>query len=114
MNQQSKYFDAWDQMDPIPVAIGDRRLFTGEKCMMVHNTILPKETIPTHKHPHEQLFFVLSGACDVTVCGETRHLVAGGVAWFPGDEEHTVVNTLDEPLIALDVFSPIREDFLAK
>ena len=31
---------------------------------------------------------------------------------FPSDAEHAVTNTLDEDLVCIDIFAPIREDFL--
>ena len=107
-----KYFDNWNDMHGIDAGFLERRIFTGEKAMLVHNIVPAHGTIPAHKHPHEQISYVLSGECDVTVCGETRHVTDGGVAWFPSNEEHLVVNTADRPLLVLDVFSPIREDFL--
>lgn len=108
----SKTFDNWNCIDPIPLGFLDRRIFTGEKVMLVHNVIHPNEVIPAHSHPHEQIFYVISGECDVTTQGKTEHLTAGGLALFPSDAEHAVTNTLDEDLVCIDIFAPIREDFL--
>ena len=107
-------FQNWNELRSVPLGISDRKLFTGEQVMLVQNTVHPHELLPLHSHPHEQILMVLSGACDVTTDGVTQHLTEGGLAWFPSGAEHSVLNTEDVPLVALDVFSPIREDFLGK
>ena len=67
-------------------------------------------TIPLHEHPHEQVGMMLEGAAEFTVGGETRRVVAGERWHIPGNTPHKVV-ALDQPVRALDVFYPIREDY---
>lgn len=111
----SNLFDSWDDIPTIRLEMMDRKIYTGEKVMLVRNSIHPHTIVPAHKHPHEQIFYVVAGACDVAMAGEpTRHLTAGGLALFPSNVEHSVTNTEDEPLVAFDIFSPIREDFLGE
>ena len=105
-------FDNWDDIPVIKLETMDRQIYTGEKVMLVRNTIHPRAVIPNHAHPHEQITYVVSGECDVTTAGETRRVGPGGLSWFASDEEHEVVNTLDEPLVVIDIFAPIREDFI--
>jgi len=107
-------FTNWEALPTIKLETMDRKIYTGERVMLVRNEIHPRAVVPSHRHPHEQLLYVLSGECDVITAGEKRHLKAGGLARFPSDAEHGVVNTQDEPLVALDIFSPIREDFLTR
>ena len=105
-------FCNWDDIPVITLETMDRQIYTGEKVMLVRNNIHANVVIAAHSHPHEQIFYVVSGECDVTTEGQTKHLTAGGLALFPSNAVHEVVNTLDEPLVAIDIFSPIREDFL--
>lgn len=105
-------FSGWDQLPLIRLETMERQIYHGEKAMVVRNSIHPHAVIPPHSHPHEQLLYVEAGACDVTTGGETRRLTAGGLAWFPSGVEHAVTNTEDVPLVAFDIFAPIREDFL--
>ncbi len=105
-------FTNWDDIETIHLELMDRKIFTGENVMLVRNEIKPKAVVAAHKHVHEQLLYVVSGECDVVTEGEKKHLTAGGLALFPSNTEHSVINTLDEVLVAIDVFSPIREDFL--
>ncbi|GFI62242.1 hypothetical protein IMSAG049_01418 [Clostridiales bacterium] len=105
-------FTDWDSLETIHLDAMDRKIYTGKNVMLVRNSVKPKAVVPAHKHPHEQMLYVVSGECDVTSNGVTKHLSAGGLALFPSNMEHAVVNTLDEELVAIDIFSPIREDFL--
>ncbi len=64
----------------------------------------------THAHPHSQVAYVESGVFDFTVGSETRRLEAGDCAYIPPDTDHGAVCV--EAGVLLDIFSPIREDFL--
>ena len=64
----------------------------------------------THKHPHSQVAYVESGVFDFTVGSETRRLHAGDCAYIPPDVDHGACCV--EAGVLLDIFSPIREDFL--
>jgi quercetin dioxygenase-like cupin family protein len=65
-----------------------------------------------HHHPHRQVTWVAAGAFDVSVGGETRLLRTGDCFFVSADIEHGVVAREAGTLI--DVFTPAREDFLAK
>lgn len=105
-------FTNWDEIPVIHLETMDRKIFTGENVMLVRNEIHPRAVVPMHQHPHEQMLIVESGTCEVFTEGETRVVSAGGLVWFRADQPHKVVNLSDEMLVAIDVFSPIREDFL--
>ena len=64
----------------------------------------------THAHPHSQVAYVESGAFDFTIGSETKRLEAGDCAYIPPNEQHGAVCV--EAGVLLDVFSPVREDFL--
>ncbi len=89
-----------------------RRVFSGEKSMMVINTIQPFAQPALHQHPHEQLTYIIHGKCDFTLGDEVVSMEAGDVILVPPDVPHTLRPTSDETIINLDVFSPIREDYL--
>ena len=54
-----------------------------------------------------------STAFTVTVNGQTVEASAGDVVCFPSQLEHAAV-MLDEEVILLDIFTPVREDFLPR
>ena len=64
-----------------------------------------------HKHPHSQVAYVESGQFDVTVGDETKTLVAGDSFYVAPETMHGAV--CKEAGCLIDMFSPVREDFLA-
>jgi quercetin dioxygenase-like cupin family protein len=90
----------------------DRQIFYGDKIMLGRNIIKAGTTVPMHSHPEEQISYVISGECDVIIEGEEpRHCKAGAVAWFPANKGHEVI-VGDEDTEILDIFNPVREDWL--
>jgi quercetin dioxygenase-like cupin family protein len=66
--------------------------------------------VPLHSHPHEQAGIMLRGEATFTV-GDEKRLVKTGEMWIiPGGVEH-MVEVGAEPALALDIFSPVREDY---
>ncbi len=63
-----------------------------------------------HDHPHSQLAYVESGVFDFTIGDETRRLSRGDCAYVPSGMAHGAVCV--EKGVLLDIFSPVREDFL--
>ncbi len=72
----------------------------------------PNTTImPKHKHPHEQTAIVTAGSIKMVAGGETKILKAGEGAVIPPNVEHEVI-PLEPNTKVMDVFYPIREDYL--
>ena len=86
------------------------RTMWGDKVMMSVVEIAPHAVVPMHSHPHEQAGMVLAGEFDFTIGGQTRRLKQGDAYVIPGGVEHGVVGT-DGWSMALDIFSPPREDY---
>ena len=63
-----------------------------------------------HSHHHSQVSYVISGKFEVEVDGRKQVLEEGGCFFIPSMKAHGAVCL--EPGILLDVFSPVREDFL--
>lgn len=66
----------------------------------------------THSHPHTQLAYVESGVFEFTIGDETATLNKGDCAYVPPGIEHGAV--CRESGVLLDIFSPVREDFLTE
>jgi len=86
----------------------------GEKMMMVLNSTLPGHTVPLHNHTHEQIGFVYSGKARLKIGNEERIVKKGDFYCIPGGVEHTDTTIGDEPFVMLDIFFPVREDFIDK
>ena len=66
--------------------------------------------LPEHAHPHEQVANMLEGQYELTIEGESQLLEPGMVATIPSNAKHGGVAATDCRI--LDVFSPVREDYL--
>ena len=86
------------------------RIMWGDKVMMSMVEIAPHAVLPPHTHPHEQAGLVLEGEFEFTIGGETKTLKQGDAYVIPGGVEHGVVGSSGWSL-ALDIFSPPREDY---
>jgi quercetin dioxygenase-like cupin family protein len=64
-----------------------------------------------HSHPHVQCSLVESGVFDVTIAGQTQRLRTGDSFLVPSNAVHGAVAI--EPGVLVDVFTPMREDFVA-
>jgi quercetin dioxygenase-like cupin family protein len=89
----------------------ERQMIVGERMMVCRLRFAPRVVTPPHDHPHEQLTFVERGRVLFTVGAEERIAEAGDVLHFPPGTWHGAT-MLDEEVVLIDIFSPIREDFL--
>ena len=87
------------------------RTTAGRQIMLSVVRFEPRSVVPDHSHPHEQMGMMVSGRLEFTVGGVSRILGPGEIWRIPGAVVHSV-RALDEPAVALDVFHPIREDYL--
>jgi quercetin dioxygenase-like cupin family protein len=83
----------------------------GQQLMLSVVDLEPGSIVAPHSHPHEQMGILLEGRLEFTIGGVTRVLGPGDMWRIPGGVVHSV-RTLDQPARALDVFHPIREDYL--
>src|SRR5689334_12933134 len=88
-----------------------RQMIVGQNVMMVRFTFEPFLVTPEHTHPHEQMTLVIKGKVKFTIEGKTHILSAGDVLHFPPHNRHGAT-MLEEEVVLIDIFSPIREDFL--
>ncbi len=63
-----------------------------------------------HEHHHSQTTYVENGSFEVTIGEETKILGAGDGFYIPPHVMHGAVCL--EAGVLIDVFSPVREDFL--
>lgn len=88
------------------------RIYTtaGEKMMLSLVEFEPHAAVLEHAHPHEQMGLLLSGELKFIIGGEERVLRPGEMWRIPGGVPHSAIAG-DQPVRALDVFYPIREDY---
>lgn len=103
---------SWQAIAAERVADGiDRQMIWGERLMVCRITFAPRVVTPVHTHPHEQITIVERGRVLFTIAGEPRVAQPGDVLHFPPMVEHGAT-MLDEEVVLVDIFSPIRQEFL--
>ena len=63
-----------------------------------------------HSHFHTQMSYVASGAFTITIGNEVRVVRAGDAYYIPPNIRHGAV--CEEAGVLVDVFTPMREDFV--
>ncbi|MBA3352955.1 MAG: cupin domain-containing protein [Blastocatellia bacterium] len=102
----------WDSVPVEEISEGiDRQMIVGQKIMVCRLRFDAFVVTPAHRHPHEQMTFVMQGKVKFTLGTEERIVSAGDILHFPSNQWHGAT-MLDEEVILIDIFSPIREDFL--
>jgi quercetin dioxygenase-like cupin family protein len=90
--------------------IGLRTLCHGETTLMAEFHLRAGHELPTHDHPHEQTGYLVRGRILLRI-GDETHEVEPGDSWcIPGGTAHGA--TILEDAVAIEVFSPVREDLL--
>lgn len=103
----------WDKIAVEEPAPGiKRQMVVGQNMLMCRFTFEPFLVTPEHTHPHEQMTLVIKGRVKFFIDGEERIVTPGDVLHFPPHNRHGAT-MLDEEVVLIDIFSPIREDFLA-
>ena len=93
---------------------GIRRKMLGydPDLMMTHIEFRIGAVGSVHKHPHRQVTFIQKGSFEVQIGDKKEILKAGDCYFVPPGIEHGVVALEDSLLV--DVFAPMREEFLRK
>ena len=110
-NQSKEFFFRdemeWEQVDPLL-----RRQIHGydDKIMLVIADFKKDGVGQLHNHPHSQVTYVESGVFEMTIGEQVKTIKAGDSYYIPPMVMHGC--TCLEAGKLIDVFSPLREDFL--
>lgn len=101
--------DGVESTEPFP-GLTRKVLAFNENLMLTEHTMEKGSEFPRHSHPHDQLAYLISGHIRV-MCGDTVFEAKAGDSFvLRGGIEHQVW-ALEES-VALDVFTPLRDDYL--
>jgi quercetin dioxygenase-like cupin family protein len=90
-----------------------RKIMAYDDKLMVVKVQFDKGGVGTlHQHYHSQITHVESGIFEVEINGEKKILSAGDAFYIPPNVIHGAVCL--EAGVLIDVFSPMREDFIDK
>lgn len=112
MTIQSKSFLFQDQIEWESAGAGIQRQVMGydEQIMLVKVNFLEGALGPIHSHPHSQTTYVVSGVFEFNVDGEIKIVKEGDGIYISPSLPHGTKCL--EAGILIDVFSPMREDFI--
>ena len=85
-------------------------LALGEKTHMVKFFFAKGCAVPVHSHSHEQTGYLIKGKIVLTIDGVEYDIDEGDSWSIGGNVSHGAASTEDS--IAVEVFSPLREDYL--
>ncbi|HEY7327422.1 MAG TPA: cupin domain-containing protein [Gemmataceae bacterium] len=102
-----------NKIQPIEISPGIRiRTPHLNQLMLSYLEMEEGTVVPFHHHPHEQGGILLKGKLELTIGDEARVVEPGSLFLIPANVPHKAV-AVTGPVVVLDVFSPIREDYAA-
>jgi quercetin dioxygenase-like cupin family protein len=101
----------WDEiaLDKITEMIS-QKIIAGEREMLAQIYLKRGALVPMHAHESEQMTYILQGALRFLVDGEEVTVREGEVLHIPSGTPHQAEAL--EDTFELDVFSPVRRDWL--
>lgn len=95
-----------EQMNPLVA----RQVIHGDRITIARLTMAKGAFVPVHSHVNEQISTVESGRLEFVLDGEKIIVAAGQSLVIPSNVPHSAEALEDS--VAVDVFSPVREDWL--
>jgi quercetin dioxygenase-like cupin family protein len=95
-----------EQMSPALV----RQVIHGENITVARLFLKKGCAVPEHSHHNEQISMIEKGALKFVIAGGEKVVKAGEVLHIPPHVPHSAEALEDS--IAVDLFSPIREDWI--
>jgi quercetin dioxygenase-like cupin family protein len=89
-----------------------QKIVAGEREMLAQIYLKRGALVPMHTHESEQMTYILQGALRFHVAGEEIIVREGEVLHIPSGTPHQAEAL--EDTFELDIFSPIREDWLGE
>ena len=101
----------WDDVVLENVREGiSRKFIAGEREMVAQINLKRGAIVPEHSHESEQLTYVLTGALKFTLDGRDVTVRPGEILRIPSSMPHSAEAL--EDTFELDLFSPIRQDWI--
>jgi quercetin dioxygenase-like cupin family protein len=99
--------------ESIAAGILERTAVRTDDAVVTFNWIQPGHPeVPPHDHPYDQLSFVFAGTLEIELEGRPHAVRAGEFLYIPAGTPHTGRVAGDEAVLNIDVFAPVRGDYL--
>lgn len=110
MKQQSIYKASNSDYIEALEGIFRKTLVFGENSLLTEFRLKKGKILPRHRHPQEQVGYLVAGHI-ILYIGSEQHDILPGDSWaILGNVEHSA--DIIEDSIAIEIFSPMREDYL--
>ncbi len=111
MSTRTVRLHRWDEIALEKVTeMLSRKVVTGEREMLAQIYLKRGCLVPMHSHESEQMTYILEGALKFLIGGDEIIVREGELLHIPSRVEHQAEAL--EDTFELDVFSPIRQDWL--
>jgi quercetin dioxygenase-like cupin family protein len=92
--------------------IRQKTLVFGKNTLMAEFRLSKGSQLPRHTHPHEQTGYLVSGHITLRI-GDEESDIRPGDSWnIPGNVVHSA--TIQEDSVAIEIFYPVREEYLGE
>jgi quercetin dioxygenase-like cupin family protein len=103
----------WNDLPREVVRPGVERVgFRGDNAMCVMNWLSPGMMVNPHSHPFEQLVVIVQGRVRFHIGHDAVEGGPGSMIRIPPNVVHYAEPIGDEVVLNLDVFAPLRQDYL--
>lgn len=97
---------------PALPGIERKTLVFGERTLATAFRMKAGSVLPAHAHPYEQTGYLVSGKLRLSIGAESFEATPGASWCIPPDVPHGA--EILEDALALEIFSPVRPDYLPK
>ena len=112
-------FFAWESIikdvkegKTLPAGMSRQGVVVGDVMLAMHEAFTKLKCKP-HKHESSQITYMIKGKLKMMIGGEVKVISSGQFGYVPANTEHSI-ESLDEYVLALDIFNPPRKDILER
>jgi quercetin dioxygenase-like cupin family protein len=87
-----------------------KTLVYGAKTLLAELRLNKGSYLAAHSHPHEQTGYMIEGKLNLKIAGKEFEVNPGDSWSIPSNAEHSA--EVLENTVVVEVFSPVREDYL--
>ena len=108
-----KYADAVVQTDSGNIV---RKMLAHDGQLMMVEVVFkePSDDYGMHNHPHEQIAYITKGSVEFVVEGQAPVILSAGDSVYVEPHVMHGAKNLEAGTTLLDIFTPMRDDFITK
>lgn len=88
------------------VLIGADSPIQADNFTMGYVKIDPQGSVPKHDHYQEEVYYIVAGNGTINLDGEISEASEGTAIYIPSNTSHELINTSDNEMIMMFVYSP--------